>query len=75
MAKKKKETGYAVCGQCAQAIDLEALGKAIQEDRPYVHYCGRVLNWGGNAEVLTSDLDDPDPSNTSTSSSPSAGDA
>jgi len=42
-----------------QAIDLEALGQAIYEDRTFIHYCGRVLHWGGNeSEVPTSDLDD-----------------
>jgi ribosomal protein L34E len=67
MAKKKVKPGFAICGQCAQPIDLEKLYAAQKADRPYVHYCGRVLNWGGTAEVLTSDLDDPDPSNTSES--------
>ena len=76
MAKKKVKPGYAVCGQCAQPIDLEKLYAAQKADRPFVHYCGRVLHWGDeNAEVPTSDLDDPDPNNTSASSSPSTGDA
>jgi hypothetical protein len=67
MAKKKIQAGYAICGQCAQPIDLQALYAAQKADRPYVHYCGRVLHWGDeNAEVLPSDLDD---SHTSTSPS------
>jgi hypothetical protein len=53
MPKKKTQPGYAICGQCAEAIDLKALNLAIAADRPYIHYCGRVLNWGGNAEVPT----------------------
>jgi hypothetical protein len=59
VAKKKTQPGYAICGQCAEAIDLKALNLAIAEDRPYVHYCGRVLHWGGNeSEVRPSDPDD-----------------
>jgi hypothetical protein len=54
MAKKKIQVGYAICGQCAQPIDLQALYAAQKADRPYVHYCGRVLHWGDeNAEVPT----------------------
>ena len=80
MAKKKIQAGYAICGQCAQPIDLQALYAAQKADRPYVHYCGRVLHWGDeNAEVPTSDLDDgvddSDLIGPSASSSPSAGDA
>jgi len=67
MAKKKEKPGYAVCGRCHEPIDLQALGKAIQEDRVFVHYCGRVLNWGGNAEVRPDDRGDPLPSDTSKS--------
>ena len=52
MAKKKKsEPGYAICGQCAEVIDLDKLYAAQKADRTFVHYCGRVLNWGGNPEV------------------------
>jgi len=59
VAKKNTQPGFAICGQCAEAIDLKALNLAIAEDRPYVHYCGRVLHWGGNeSEVRPSDRDD-----------------
>jgi hypothetical protein len=47
--RKKATTQTAICGQCAEAIDLKALNLAIAEDRPYVHYCGRVLHWGGDS--------------------------
>jgi hypothetical protein len=60
MPKKKSEPGYAICGQCAERIDLEKLYAAQQAGRPYIHYCGRVLTWGEgeNAEVRPSDPDD-----------------
>ena len=61
MPKKKTQPGFAICGQCAEAIDLKALNLAIAEDRPYVHHCGRVLHWGGNeSEVPTSNWDEAD---------------
>jgi len=64
MPKKKTQPGYAICGQCAEAIDLKALNLAIAEDRPYVHYCGRVLHWGGENDALpTDDPDNPIPRN------------
>ena len=75
MAKKKAQTQAAWCGECAERIDLDKLNAAMKADRTYVHYCGRVLYWGGNAEVLPNRSDDADSDITSKSSNPTTGDA
>lgn len=59
MAKKKIQPGYAICGQCAQPIDLEKLYAAQKADRPYVHYCGRVLHWGDETDAKGSGTQAP----------------
>jgi len=41
--RKKREATPATCGQCMNAIDREAVEKAIRENTGYVHACGRVL--------------------------------
>lgn len=76
VAKKKAAPVYAICGQCGEDIDMPKLQEAMKADRTYIHYCGRVLHWGGSeSEVRPDSPNDADSDITSKSSNPTAGDA
>ena len=65
---KKAAPIYAICGQCGEDIDMPKLQAAMKADQTYVHYCGRVLFWGGSeSEVPTNHLADNQPWDTSES--------
>lgn len=58
-AQRRERRRKAICGDCVEPIDLDKLNAARQADRTYIHYCGRVLHWGGNeSEVPTSNSHD-----------------
>jgi len=76
MSKKKIEKSEPVCGTCAQPFDRRKAAKAAREGRAFVHDCGRVLVRGNLSALPTHDhVHLPSHGKSSTSSSPSTGDA
>ena len=41
--KKPKPAAFAVCGQCMNQVDMDAVNKAIESQTKLLHDCGKVL--------------------------------
>ena len=48
MKKPKKPPANPVCGTCGKEINLTEVLDALENARPYIHPCGRILVKGTN---------------------------
>ena len=43
MPRKKPKPAFAVCGQCMNQVDMDAVNKAIESQTKLLHGCGKLL--------------------------------